>query len=524
VREEIERGRSHREAVAEAVLRVGESITASAATVIVALLTLLVATFGLYRNLGVPLAVGIAVMLVAGLTLLPALLAVCGRAVFWPARIVPREPKTRLWGRVAGRLLHRPAITLVVGVVCFSGLALFTFGYQSAGFGGANSAPSGSDPAAGDALLQTYFPQLATNPTNLVFKFPTSVFTDPTVLEETSQAIAATGLVTTVAGPLNAGGTLTPAQLTQAHTACGPAQLLRVTGIGAAAAARCTAAAGGPQVVAAYLTTSRFISIDGRVVQFEVGLKAGDASSDAALQVVPQLRTATTAVAHQVGAVDSGVAGIAPALYDISKTSNDDLHVIVPIAVVAIGLILALVLRSLIAPLYLIASVLLSYLASMGLAVLLFMKLGNQDGLIFFLPFLMFIFLLALGEDYNILVMTRIREEAATKPLKEAVISAVGSTGTTITSAGLVLAGTFLVLAFAGGSSSSQLTVIGVGVASGILLDTFVVRTVLVPSTVALLGRWNWWPSKLASTAPEAPGSSEAAELSTNAADEERSR
>jgi RND superfamily putative drug exporter len=111
----------------------------------------------------------------------------------------------------------------------------------------------------------------------------------------------------------------------------------------------------------------------------------------------------------------------------------------------------------------------------------------------------MFIFLLALGEDYNILVMTRIREEAGRLPLRQAVVRAVGATGPTVTSAGLVLAGSFAVLAIAGGSGSggSQVREIGFGLAVGILLDTFVVRTVLVPSTVALLGRWNWWPSAM---------------------------
>jgi hypothetical protein len=115
------------------------------------------------------------------------------------------------------------------------------------------------------------------------------------------------------------------------------------------------------------------------------------------------------------------------------------------------------------------------------------------------LPFLMFIFLLALGEDYNILVMTRIREEAHEYPLREAVVRAVGASGPTITSAGLVLAGTFGVLAVAGssGPGGDQVRDIGVGLAVGILMDTFLVRTLLVPSTVAILGRWNWWPSKV---------------------------
>jgi RND superfamily putative drug exporter len=115
--------------------------------------------------------------------------------------------------------------------------------------------------------------------------------------------------------------------------------------------------------------------------------------------------------------------------------------------------------------------------------------------------------LLALGEDYNILVMSRIREEAQHLPLREAVIRAVGATGTTVTSAGLVLAGTFSVFALVGGrqSGGSQIVDVGVGLALGILMDTFIVRTILVPCTVILLGRWNWWPSQL-SRADHQPG------------------
>jgi putative drug exporter of the RND superfamily len=126
---------------------------------------------------------------------------------------------------------------------------------------------------------------------------------------------------------------------------------------------------------------------------------------------------------------------------------------------------------------------------------------------VFFMPFLMFIFLLALGEDYNILVMTRIREEARQHPLKEAVRRALSRTGTTVTSAGLVLAGTFLVLTVVAGSSSGgeQIRDIGLGLALGILMDTFLVRTLLVPSTVVLLGRWNWWPSKMSRVSADLP-------------------
>src|SRR5260370_28718658 len=163
--------------------------------------------------------------------------------------------------------------------------------------------------------------------------------------------------------------------------------------------------------------------------------------------------------------------------------------------------------RSLVAPLYLIASVVLSYFSALGLTVLVFIKAAGQPGLTFILPFLLFMFLLALGEDYNILVMTGIREEAHHLPLREAVGRALSVTGTTVTSAGLVLAGTFGVLAVVGSGSAGAQNVrtivdVGVGLALGVLMDTFGVRTLLVPSAVGLIGRWNWWPSRLCPAQP----------------------
>ena len=171
----------------------------------------------------------------------------------------------------------------------------------------------------------------------------------------------------------------------------------------------------------------------------------------------------------------------------------------IPIAIIAIAILLALVLRSAVAPLYLILSVAISYLAALGLATLVFIELGGSGGLTFILPFLMFVFLLALGEDYNILVMTRIREEARRLPLRDAVVRAIGMSGPTVTAAGIVLAGSFAVLAIVAGSApgAAQIRDIGFGLAIGILMDTFLVRTLLVPSVVALLGRWNWWPGRL---------------------------
>lgn len=495
VREELLAGREPKEAVAVSLSRVGESITASAATVIVALLSLVLASFGIYHDLGVPLAVGIAVMLAAGLTLLPALLAVLGRAVFWPSRTAPRERREGLWGRVAGRLVQRPALSLSVGVLIFASLAAFVAGFKPGGFGGEQTAPAGSRAAEGNSALTTHFPQASENPTNIIMKFDSSVWTSPTRLQVATQKLRHSGEFTTVSGPLDpTGKPIAPLELEALHSALGPAKLLSPL-------PPATLASQGisTQEYNAYHATARYISADGSTVQWEVGLRAGAPGTTASLNAVPGIRSQVASIAREVGASASGVAGEAPALYDVSHISDADLRRIVPVAVLVIGLVLALVLRSLVAPVYLILSVLLSYLASLGLAVIVFMKFEGNAGVVFLLPFLMFIFLLALGEDYNILVMTRIREEATKRPLREAVVRAVGATGPTVTSAGLVLAGTFAVLAIAGGSGSggSQVQAIGFGLAVGILLDTFVVRTVLVPSVVALVGRWNWWPSKM---------------------------
>jgi RND superfamily putative drug exporter len=141
----------------------------------------------------------------------------------------------------------------------------------------------------------------------------------------------------------------------------------------------------------------------------------------------------------------------------------------------------------------------LSYLAALGVATLVFVDIAGDSGIIFILPFLLFVFLLALGEDYNILVMTRIREEARELPLREAIIKAVARTGPTVTAAGIILGGTFAVFGIigGGGSNGGQMRAVGFGLAAGILMDTFLVRTLLVPSTVMLLGRLNWWPSAM---------------------------
>ncbi len=486
VREELRRGLQPKEAVVRAVSRVGESITFSAATVIAALLCLLLASFGIYHGLGPALSISIGIMLLAGLTLLPALLTIFGKAAFWPFEAKTGQPTIGMWGRLADKVIQRPVVMLVVGVVIFGALASGIIGYKVGGFTTGTTAPATSDSAQGANVISAHFSKASTSPESLLLTFKDPVWNDPNVLVKAQQELSSSSVFQTVNGPLTI---LTPAQVTDLHGELGAAATLSPV---PAADSKVS-----PALYQAYRATSAFISPDGRTVQFVATLRAGAGGSQAAINAIPQVRSTLAQVAGSVGASSNGVAGQDAASYDIGHTSTDDLKRIVPVVLILIAVLLAILLRSLVAPWYLILTVGLSYLASLGFAMIVFVHFGNQPSISFLLPFMMFVFTMALGEDYNILVMSRIREEAhGNISLKEAVTNAIGFTGGTITSAGLILAGTFAALGVAG-QGNPQVQQVGFSIAFGILLDTFFVRTLFVPSIAVLLDRWNWWPSKL---------------------------
>jgi RND superfamily putative drug exporter len=469
-REELRRGLEPKDAVRRAVSTVGESITFSALIVIAALMSLIIAQFEFYQSLGPALAIGIALMLIAGLTLLPALLAIFGRAVFWPSRArLVENPRPNIYGRIAAVVVRRPLPVAIMGAVIFGAIALGQIGTTAAGFAD-QSTPTGTDSAAGDTLISEHYGSTNLNATEFLYKFSTPIWSHADDLQTIQSTLQTGGGFATVEGPLAfSGQALTPAQLVAIHD-------------------------GGSTQAGKAL--ARFVSPDGRTVQYIAVEHGGGALP---ITDIPTVRALATRTGSSVNAAASGVFGIQPFAYDVNQLSSSDLWHIIPVVAILIALLLAIVLRSLVAPLYLVTSVLLSYLAALGLTALIFVHFGGQDGINFVLPFLMFVFLMALGSDYNVLVMTRIREESLRADTREAVRQAIGATGTTVTTAGLILGGTFAVLAFAGGSASggSQIQQIGYGVAFGVVMDTFVVRTILVPALVVLLGRWNWWPSKL---------------------------
>jgi len=498
VREEMRAGLACHQAIITAVGRVGETITFSAGILIAALLSLSTASFSLYSGLAAPLAISIALMLLAGLTLLPALLAIVGPVAFWPSSVRPGAGRPGWWGPVCARIVRRPAVTLAVGLVLFGALAVASAGYVAAGFGGAVTGPAGSDSAVGNALLARHFPQTAVNPTVIVLRLRTPVWAAAAAVAAAERELAADAVFTAVSGPFDANGTaLTAAQYARLHAAYGPPRAVPPS---AAAVPRSQLAA-----FEAYRASGSYVSAGGGTISFAAALAAGAPASTAAALAIPAVRADAASAARTAGAAAFGVTGQAAFTSDVAQLSDSDLRTVIPIAIAVIAVLLAVVMRSLIAPLYLIVSVVLSYFSALGLTVLVFIKAAGQPGLTFILPFLLFMFLLALGEDYNILVMMRIREEAHRLPLADAVSRALHVTGTTVTSAGLVLAGTFGVLAVVGSGSAGTQNVrtivdVGVGLALGILMDTFLVRTLLVPSAAVLIGRWNWWPSRLTFT------------------------
>jgi RND superfamily putative drug exporter len=432
-RERLRAGDDKKAAMVYAVERIGEVIASAAAAVIVAFLVLLLASFGGFGSLGPALAIAVFAMLVTALTLIPALVSLIGPATFWPSRSWRRQPVGTRFQRIGGAVGRRPALTAIVsGAVLLAlaaGVLLFKADYDfAAGF------PTTTESAKATKDLQRGFPQGALNPTEAY--------------------LTTTG-----------GGQLTKDQLDSFAAA-----VTKVPGVG--------------RVLPPASSTS------GTVARFDVQLTVNPVSNDAITLVRDKLRAQLHAAAPPGTKVLVG--GTTAIFADINSANNRDLSVILPVAAVLIALILALLLRSIVAPLYLVVAVLLNFAATLGAAVYLFQGAAGKPGVTFQLPIVLYLFVLAIGTDYNILMITRLREEARAghRPRSAAALG-LEHAGPSVAAAGLILAGTFAALALAPVSFLQQ---IGFSVAVGILLSAFVMSMFLVPSLTALIGRGAWWP------------------------------
>src|SRR5215468_3257583 len=433
-REELRRHDRRHPAMATALRRAGPAIIASASTVIIALLMLSFAQLGSTKGLGPVLAIGIAVGMFAMLTLLPALLVIFPRGVFWPYRPTygSSEPTTRgLWARVGWAIAPRPRLVWVTTAVILGILALGLTGLKANGLTNAQAFRGHPDSVTGETLLAAHFPAGAGE--------PVIVIGNPAAAAPLRAAFAATPGIAHVTPPVTRAGY-------------------------------------------AYLQ----------------GTLTSPPDSQAAYNTIDRAR----AKVHAVPGAHALVGGNTAISLDVNRASSHDNKLLLPLILAVVLVILAILLRALVAPLILTATVVLSFAAALGVSAFFFNHVFGFGGADTTFPLLVFVFLVALGIDYNIFLMTRVREEANRRDARHGALVGLAATGGVITSAGFVLAGTFAVLATI---TSTFLTEIGFAVAFGILLDTIIVRSVLVTALNLDLGRWMWWPSSLSHKPDPAP-------------------
>lgn len=431
-REELRRHEDRHEAMQLALHRAGPAVIASGATVVVSMLVLLTADMNSTRGLGPVAAIGVAVALLAMLSLFPALLVVCGRWLFWP--LIPhngsQEPTERgVWARMGRRIAHRPRLTWGITAVALAALALGLTQLRAEGLSNADSFTDKPDSIVGQEVQGKYFPAGSGDPMVIVAKADRG--------DEVRDAVAKTRGVD-------------------------PASVGVPPGTKAEAGGR---------------------------VLFEA-TPTDPSDSEAAKQTVERVRDAV----HAVPDADAKVGGGTAALLDMDRATAHDNKLVIPLVLVVVLLILAVLLRALVAPLLLIATVVLSFSAALGISALAFRHLFDYAGESTDFPLFVFVFLVALGIDYNIFLSTRIREEAGRQGTRAGVVTGLAATGAVITSAGLVLAGTFAAL---GTLPMVAFAEIGFAVALGVLLDTFVVRSVLVTALFLDVGPKVWWPHAL---------------------------
>lgn len=444
-REELRRQEDKHLAMARAIRRAGPAILASGLTVVGALLVMLLADLGSTRSLGPIAAIGVFTVMIASLTLLPALLVIFGRRGFWPRRrLIAYDPEHEveersLWRRFGLRVVQRPGLALLGSSALLGAFCLGLLAYKD------------------DFNINSFFrdkPESVQGFEVLGENFPAG-FLDST-----------TALVERTDGPV-----------TKADTAAAVERIQAVDGVASVA----------PTDVSEDGTISRL------AIVFEQDPYANDT-----LELIPEIRGELAGLGPGLEAQLGDATAIQ---YDYSEATKSDLELLAPLVLLVIFVILVVLLRAVIAPIYLIATVIFSLFATLGVTAFFFREIVGDPGFDTSLPTYAFIFLVALGVDYNIFLMSRVREEAREHPTREAVIRALAATGPVITSAGIILAGTFAVLA---SLPVTFLLHLGFAVAFGVLLDTFIVRTIVVPAIAELVGDFSWWPSGRRAKAPAA--------------------
>jgi uncharacterized membrane protein YdfJ with MMPL/SSD domain len=488
---------------------IGPVLAASAATVIVGFLALLVAQFGLFRTMGPALAIAVAVALAAGLTLTPALLAIAGKHAFWPTPMerVRQEPRTTslAWQRLAATVRRQPAEVLLAGSIALL-LPAAGLGWLRPSFDLVRELPAGVDSRAGFETLEHHFPGGRLSPVYVIVTAKGPILTDENTraideLTDELRSVDGVAEVRSITQP--AGAPLTPEVATRLAKSGDAAALgLDPNKVDLGPLVAAMSRPGGLRFDATTLAAypglrdqigSYFVGNDGQTTRLMVSLR-GNPFDPAARDIFHKLDdiTATTLAGGPLGGAKLALGGPSSFYVDIQDIASRDTRTMAVVLFAGIFLVLAVLLRSVVAPFYLLATILASFAATLGLTVIVFQGILGEPGISFLVTPLLFVILVALGADYNIFVTSRMREElAAGRSPHDAAAAGLAQTGKVITSAGLILSGTFAALVLAPMPNLRQM---GFAVGAGILIDTFLVRATLVPAATVLLGRWAFWP------------------------------
>jgi putative drug exporter of the RND superfamily len=470
-REELAKGKTPSEAVADTMTVIGEAISSSAGTVIAGLAAMVFASFGLFNSIGPSLSIGVAVTLLAALTLTPALLAIFGRFTFWPAHPKPGlGEKSRGWGSVARAVVGRPVVMVVLGVLVFGGLGLASQGMVR-NFNYLDMLPQDTDSVVGFHAIESHFSQGTILPTTIVVVGSEDMLKHIDALDSITQQLKKTAGVSDVrslVAPLGKSQAI-PLSMLKQNTALLTSPL-------------------SPLATA----VQTYLSKDRQVAKFDVVLDY-EPYSKVALDTAQKVKEQATAAVKgtDISRAEVYMGGASGVTSEVRLITDQDTVIVTIIVLAAVFIILALLLRSIVPPIYLVLTIVLSYFATMGIMTFVVQGLFGLEGVGWEVPFLVFIMLFALGEDYNIFLMSRVKEEVARRGNRAGITHAVERTGGIITTCGIIMIGTFGALVL---SPMQDILQSGLAISIGIFLDTFIVRTFLVPSIAVLVGRWNWWP------------------------------
>ena len=461
-REELNNHANRFGAMAETMRRVAPSIMGSAGTTIIAMLLLIFSLSGSFKTMGPMLALAIGVVLLAGLTVMPTTIVLMGKWAFWPVSVesnIKRATTAGIWHSVGRIVSTKPKIVFITTTVILISAAIPIF-YMVPSFNFLDGYPDDAESKVGYKLMQKGFPAGELSPTMVFITTESGNIVDQLdVVEQIATTIESMDGVSRVSGRSRPNGYVVPEDSDE------------------------------------FMMGLRFNSQDGSTTRLEV-IFDEDPYSEQTLIKISEIRNDISGIleSSNYNGVEVLVGGDTAIVSDDKSAIDRDMVVLAPVILLAVFMVLIVLQRAVVVPIYLMFSIIISYAATYGFSIFIFQNILGHNGVAYSNGVWIFVFLVALGADYNIFVMSRIREEVTKSGFQKGIAAAVGRTGGVVTSAGIILAGTFSVLTTLPLRDIFQL---GFAVMLGVLIDTFIVRALLVPSMAAMIGKYNWWPSKL---------------------------